>query len=101
MGTGRGSTSSQASVASAGYSGTPLAAKLGIKAGDRVALVGAPDGYRAWLGELPVGVSEAAVGMEEGPEPALTILIAMVLLGAGWQLWRRRTSAALRAKAAA
>ena len=54
MGTGRGSTSSQASVASAGYSGTPLAAKLGIKAGDRVALVGAPDGYRAWLGELPV-----------------------------------------------
>jgi Ca-activated chloride channel homolog len=47
---------------------------------------------------LPVGVSEAAVGMEEGPEPELTILIAMVLLGAGWQLWRR---SALRGGAAA
>jgi hypothetical protein len=42
---------------------------------------------------LPVGVSEAAVAMEEGPEPALTILIAMVLLGMGWRLWRRRASA--------
>ena len=42
---------------------------------------------------LPVGVSEAAVGMEEGPEPALTILIAMVLLGMGCRLWRRRASA--------
>jgi Ca-activated chloride channel homolog len=49
---------------------------------------------------LPVGVTEAAVAMEQGPEPALTILIAMVLLGAGWQLWRRRASAA-RAQAAA
>jgi len=49
---------------------------------------------------LPVGVSEAAVGMEEGPEPALTILIAMVLLGVGWRMWRRRAGA-VRAKVAA
>ena len=33
----------------AGYSGTPLAAKLGIKAGGKVALIGAPDGYRESL----------------------------------------------------
>jgi len=46
---------------------------------------------------LPVGVSEAAVGMEQGPEPALTILLAMLALAVGWQLWRR----AARAKAAA
>jgi uncharacterized protein (TIGR03382 family) len=46
---------------------------------------------------LPVGVSEAAVGMEQGPEPALTILLAMIALAVGWQLWRR----AARAKAAA
>lgn len=37
----------------AGYSGTPLASKLGIRAGGRVVAVGAPDGYRAWLEPLP------------------------------------------------
>ncbi|MEP6762478.1 MAG: DUF3052 domain-containing protein [Sporichthyaceae bacterium] len=37
----------------AGYSGTPLPQKLGIKAGHRVLLVGAPDG--ADLGPLPDG----------------------------------------------
>ena len=34
----------------AGYSGTPLAKKLGIREGDRVALLGAPDGVRDALG---------------------------------------------------
>jgi hypothetical protein len=29
----------------AGYSGTPLATKLGIKAGNEVVLIGAPEGY--------------------------------------------------------
>ena len=38
---------------SAGYSGTPLPAKLGIKPGYAVALVGAPDGFASLLGELP------------------------------------------------
>jgi hypothetical protein len=41
----------------AGYSETPLAKKLGIKENFRVALVGAPDGFRKELGELPPGVS--------------------------------------------
>ena len=41
----------------AGYSGTPLAKKLGIKEGSRVALVGAPDGFRGELEGLPDGVS--------------------------------------------
>ena len=40
----------------AGYSGTPLAQKLGIKAGSRLLLVGAPDGYTALLEPLPGGV---------------------------------------------
>jgi len=39
----------------AGYSGTPLPKKLGIKAGHRVALLGAPKGFEATLGELPAG----------------------------------------------
>ena len=39
-----------------GYSGTPLARKLGIAAGSRVVAVNAPDGYRDWLAPLPEGV---------------------------------------------
>jgi hypothetical protein len=38
----------------AGYSGTPLPKKLGIKEGSRIALVGEPDGFLAsTLGRLP------------------------------------------------
>ena len=40
----------------AGYSGTPLARKLGIKANSRVAIVGAPAEFRRALGDLPEGV---------------------------------------------
>src|SRR3954453_19428865 len=42
-------------VAMAGYSGTPLARKLGITVGARVLLDGAPGGFD--LGELPGGVT--------------------------------------------
>ncbi len=41
----------------AGYSGTPLAKKLGIKPGSTVALVDAADGFVTTLGDLPEGVS--------------------------------------------
>ncbi len=37
----------------AGYSGTPLAKKLGIKPGHRVALCSAPDDFEALLVDLP------------------------------------------------
>jgi hypothetical protein len=37
----------------AGYSGTPLRAKLGIRPGHSVALVGAPPGLADLLGDLP------------------------------------------------
>lgn len=40
----------------AGYSGTPLPQKLGIKTGHRVALIDAPKDFRSTLGELPVHV---------------------------------------------
>ncbi|HEV8221854.1 MAG TPA: hypothetical protein VGQ05_16400 [Streptosporangiaceae bacterium] len=39
----------------AGYSGTPLPKKLGIKPGARVGLAGAPDGFGALLEPLPDG----------------------------------------------
>jgi hypothetical protein len=41
-------------TSTAGYSGTPLPRKLGIKPGHRIALLGAPDGFE--LPELPDGV---------------------------------------------
>ena len=39
----------------AGYSGTPLPKKLGIKASSTVAILGAPDGFEAKLDPLPEG----------------------------------------------
>jgi hypothetical protein len=41
---------------SAGYSGTPLAKKLGIKEGGHVLLIDAPDKLAALLAPLPPGV---------------------------------------------
>ena len=40
----------------AGYSGTPLIKKLGMKEGFSIALVGAPQGFRKELGTLPYKV---------------------------------------------
>jgi hypothetical protein len=39
-----------------GYSGTPLAKKLGIKPAMTLAAIDAPREYRSWLGDLPPGV---------------------------------------------
>ena len=41
----------------AGYSGTPLAKKLGIAEGARVALLGAPGGFMDLLEPIPLGVT--------------------------------------------
>ena len=46
----------------AGYSGTPLVKKLGIKTGHRVCIIGAPRGYLTkTLGRLPSGVTKVAL----------------------------------------
>lgn len=41
----------------AGYSGTPLPKKLGIKDNFQVVILGAPQGYQESLDPLPVGVT--------------------------------------------
>jgi hypothetical protein len=41
----------------AGYSGTPLAKKLGIKPPMTLVVIEAPKEYRQWLGELAKGVA--------------------------------------------
>jgi hypothetical protein len=43
----------------AGYSGRPLVEKLGIKPGQRIAIVGAPPDFAVTLGKLPAGVRRA------------------------------------------
>ena len=43
----------------AGYSGTPLPQKLGMKPGTVVVLIDAPDHYRKLLGQVPSGVNFA------------------------------------------
>jgi hypothetical protein len=93
-------------VSTAGYSGTPLPRKLGIKQGHRVALLGAPDGFEAdTLGELPdgVGVVRRAGGEADvivsfhtsraELERRLPALRAMMEPAAGlWIAWPKRAS---------
>lgn len=51
----------------AGYSGTPLPTKLGIKPGTRLGLVGAPEGFAETLGDLPDDVSPRPVARDRKP----------------------------------
>lgn len=69
------------SPAPAGYSGTPLPAKLGLKPGMTVLLAGAPDGYDQTLQPLPDGVrfvarASAAVGLVQAFHTRRTELAA-------------------------
>lgn len=50
----------------AGYSGTPLPKKLGIKPGHRIRLIGAPAGFEHTLGELPDSVDVISADDEDG-----------------------------------
>ena len=53
-----------------GYSGTPLIRKLGLQEGHRVALLGAPPGFRTLLRPLP-----AALHWTDRLEPPLDCII--------------------------
>jgi hypothetical protein len=57
----------------AGYSGTPLPRKLGIKPGALVATLDAPAGFAATLGELPPG---AVVGAHSSGPADVALLFA-------------------------
>jgi hypothetical protein len=90
----------------AGYSGTPLARKLGIKPGSRIRAIGAPEEYRDWLAPLPENViferhdgkascdivhlfvaSQAAL-RRSLPNARLTIVPA----GSIWVSWHKKSS---------
>lgn len=89
----------------AGYSGKPLAAKLGVKPGWRVLVRSPPDGYRALLQGLPEGVTlgEELAGEVEMVHlfsrsrqelaASLPALLPRILQdGAIWVSWPKRAS---------
>lgn len=91
---------------SAGYSGTPLPKKLGIKAGQRIAFLDAPPAFAAALGPLPEGAGAPRTSAR-GP---LDLVVAFVTerrrlaqrlprliaaldpAGALWIAWPKRAS---------
>ncbi len=87
----------------AGYSGTPLARKLGIAAGDRVAVLGAPDGFA--VPDLPAGV--VLIGQARGRSAVIVsfhtrraqlaarfpvLMRALEVDGGLWVAWPKRSS---------
>jgi hypothetical protein len=89
----------------AGYSGTPLPTKLGIREGARVMLLHAPEGFDDTLGRLPDGVqvvrrlsgsadvTVAFVDRRAHLEAAIERLERTIFPGGGlWIAWPKRTS---------
>jgi hypothetical protein len=89
----------------AGYSGTPLPAKLGVRAGQRVAWLSAPRHFDALVGDLPGGVT-----VLRALRPPLDVLVQFATVrrelarrlpklrdavfpdGAAWVAWPQRSS---------
>jgi hypothetical protein len=61
-------------VKTAGYSGTPLLSKLGVKEGSRLALMKAPVGFSKWLPALPDG---ATISQRDAGEADVILLFLM------------------------
>jgi hypothetical protein len=90
-------------MANAGYSGTPLVKKLGIKPGSGLALLDAPRGFRRELVGLPARVRLTST-LDERPDlvvwfvmsaRALDVRMAAVsrAMGAGlWVAWPKKAS---------
>lgn len=90
---------------SVGYSPRSLVDKLGIKPGTRIAILGAPRGFRSILGQLPSGVTVTATARRPLPFihffttkrsllerrfPALKRALAQD--GALWVSWPKKSS---------
>jgi hypothetical protein len=61
----------------AGYSGTPLVKKIGIKAGHRLALVDAPTGFKKELVDLPADIEFVSTDGKAGAASLDVILFFM------------------------
>jgi hypothetical protein len=89
----------------AGYSGTPLPQKLGIKPGSRIGLLKAPNGFERVLGALPAGVQttrrlggalDVAVYFTESRSDLksrfASLARAIAPAGALWVAWPKKSS---------
>jgi hypothetical protein len=91
----------------AGYSGTPLPKKLGIRAGQRIAFLDAPPSFADALGPLPEGVARPRTTLRGGTldlivaffterkalERRLPRLVAALdPAGAIWVAWSKRAA---------
>ena len=88
----------------AGYSGTPLPRKLGIKPGSVVRLVCAPIGFEATLGDLPEGARVRRRGEERDLtiwfvrriselRRSIAVMAGRVTTDKLWIAWPKKTSA--------
>lgn len=92
---------------SAGYSGTPLPRKLGVKPGQRIAFLDAPPAFADALGALPEGVGAARTTLRGGPVDLVVaffterrrlrqrlprLIAALDPAGALWIAWPKRAS---------
>jgi hypothetical protein len=90
----------------AGYSGTPLAKKLGLKPGHRLFVIGAPEDYEHLLAPLPADVAIGSKPPKGGADivhlfaPSLAAFEAglpcarkaMKIDGAVWVSWYKKSS---------
>jgi hypothetical protein len=94
-------------MATAGYSGTPLPRKLGVKPGAHILLLDAPEGFEETLGALPADVelrrglrgrapfdvivlfAPDAAALERRLEPAIARL---AVAGGLWIAWPKKAS---------
>ena len=101
-----GKPGAAAGASAAGYSGTPLAKKLGIKSGGRVCTIAAPAGYERWLAPLPADVTVNSKLTKTGCEIVHLFVRSLAELerdlpkarqaivpdGAIWVSWPKKTS---------
>ena len=92
-------------MSTAGYSGTPLPSKLGIREGSRLLLVDPPEDFGATLGELPAGVESLGEGASAvdvallfAPDAAAvrtrfaSLAASLQPAGGLWIAWPKRSS---------
>lgn len=77
------------------YTSKPLAAKLGLKEGSKLALVGAPEGFEAKLGALPAG-AKLTRGTRGAPDFFLWFVRTEKELRAALPKWKKAAEAGAR-----
>ena len=92
-------------MSTAGYSGTPLVKKLGVKEGHRVAWLAAPEQFDGLVGELPDGVDvqrrlggdvdllvQFTTSRAELEQRLPRLRAAVFPAGTAWVAWPKRSS---------